>query len=183
MTGAEVWKRDTFPLYILSRDSVLTFLRNDTLYWYAPLCKTFRVLKKVCLKEGRSTTEIGSGPVPIDKVPFLSLSGNVQYDYVYQSFVDTPYFQRELRQHSVRANLHLLLKDKYPLNLTFSTRQRNSSYFVNFFDVGLQFNKADFERRTKQAWMNEVETRLWQKPALAALVDLYDVKESGTGGW
>lgn len=180
--ASTIWESDSFPLCVFSVDSIPSFLRNDTLFQYIRLCKTLRVLKATPLATGRGITDKPK-TVLLTKTPFLTVHGNVQYDFLYQSFVDTPYYQHALRQHSLRTTLHLLFRDRYPLDLTFSSRQSNSPYFINSLNLGLQFNRLDFERRAKAELLKKVEDRLWQLPEFKRLTDSLRLLNEAVTDW
>lgn len=74
-------------------------------------------------------------------VPALSIQGNIGYNFLYNSLLDTPFAEQNLRQHIVQTNLHFLIKNKYPLRVTISNRQSNSAYFEDATNVNLQFNQ------------------------------------------
>jgi hypothetical protein len=73
---------------------------------------------------------------------FLSIHGNISYNFSYRSFVDTPYSQTDLQQHQVFTTLHFTLKEKYPLTMVISSKKSNSPFFRDATDVNVQYNKA-----------------------------------------
>jgi hypothetical protein len=99
------------------------------------------------------------------------LHGNIQYDFLYRSIVDTPYYQEDLRQHSLRTNLRILFREQYPTQVNFTLRYSNSPYFTNFFDVGFLYNRFDYERQMKAILIQKVERSLYNELLLAELID------------
>jgi hypothetical protein len=101
----------------------------------------------------------------------LVVHGNIQYDFLYRSLVDTPYFQEDFRQHSVRTNVNILFRERYPMNLNFTLRYSNSPYFTNFFDVGFLYNRTDYERQAKARLLQQIDRSIFNNPYLKRLMD------------
>lgn len=78
------------------------------------------------------------------KPRLLSVHGNIQYDFTYRSFVDTPFSQRDFAQHTLQTTLDITFRDKYPVRVTLLTRQSNSPYFDDLTDINVQFNQRSF---------------------------------------
>jgi len=76
------------------------------------------------------------------KPKFITVHGNVLYNFFYRSQIDTPFAENNVMQHLVQTNLNVLLKGKYPLRVTISNRSSNSAYFKNATDVNVQFNRG-----------------------------------------
>lgn len=79
--------------------------------------------------------------IPKRKIPFLTLHGNILYNYSYRSYIDTPYAQKDVMQHLVQTSLNIVIKEKYPVKITLRNRSSNSPYFVNGTDINLEFNR------------------------------------------
>lgn len=90
-----------------------------------------------------------SAPLQKNKVKFLTVHGNVMYDFTYRSRMDTPYVQEDLKQHSERVWLDIMVREKYPIKLGFTARQSNSPLFRNFLDANFQFDKQVFQRNQR----------------------------------
>lgn len=80
--------------------------------------------------------------LPSGEDKFLKIHGNISYNYLFNSLVDTPFAEQNLSQHIIQTNFHLLLKEKYPLRVTLSNRRSNSDYFENATDVYLHFKQS-----------------------------------------
>ncbi|MBO9205230.1 MULTISPECIES: hypothetical protein [Niastella] len=120
-------------------------------------------------QEGAATTDKKLSPLqPVPHTPFLKIHGNVQYDFLYRSFIDTPFSQNDFQQHTIQTFLDITVKDKYPLKLNLSNRISNSFYFKNFMDVNLRFDRNEFLKKAKQELLNKIASRYYQKPDLAA---------------
>lgn len=114
------------------------FLRGiDTVWQYSGICKALKVSKYA--KQNNSS---GSKSV-------ITAHGNISYDFLYRSLSDTPFFQKDFRQHSVRTNFSLLFKNVYPVQVTIQHRNSNSPYFRDITDVSLQYSHKDYLRHLK----------------------------------
>jgi hypothetical protein len=98
--------------------------------------------------------------------PFLRIQGNVQYDFLYRSYVDTPFSQHGFQQHTIQTFLTVTVKDKYPLKVNLSKRISNSPFFRDFLDVNLRFDKHTFVRNAKQHLIDRISSRYLQQPDL-----------------
>jgi hypothetical protein len=123
------------------------YLLDDSLIIITGICKNYTV---VILKKDYTTVSV-INPVSAQthKTPFITLHGNIQYEYIYRSFVDTPFVQHDMSQHYVQTNLYITVKDKYPLKLSFQSRRSNSPYFANIFDANIQFSRQLFIEKYK----------------------------------
>lgn len=102
------------------------------------------------------------------KIKFLTIHGNISYDYFYRSRIDTPFQDKNLEQHTVSAWLDIVVKEQYPIKLRFTTRQSNSPYFRNFLDANFQFDKNTYLQTKKQ---------LFLKKAMSAIPEAEQLKE------
>ncbi len=53
---------------------------------------------------------------------FLTIHGDIFYDFFYRSNIDTPIAQQNFQQHTERINLNILIKEEYPLKVSFVLR-------------------------------------------------------------
>lgn len=137
------------------------YRQHDTAWIYSGICKP---LKRVVLTGYLADALADS--IGAFRPRAITVHGNVQYDFLYRSFADTPYYQQDFRQHTLQASLSVTVKDKYPLRVNFTIRQSNSPYFRNFFDMGLQFDKNRFERTIRQELADKVQRQLSRRPDL-----------------
>ncbi|GAO44099.1 hypothetical protein FPE01S_03_01380 [Flavihumibacter petaseus NBRC 106054] len=138
----------------------------DTIWSNNTICKApspihFKTGDKVVQVAQRQTTP--GKPLPI------SIHGNVQYDFLYRSFIDTPYSQKDYQQHTVRTNLTITVRDQYPIRLNTALRLSNSPWFTNFFDVGAQFDQSTYLNHAKQALLEKASRKLMALPDLDQL--------------
>lgn len=135
------------------------FLRSiDTVWQYSGICKA--------LKVSRYTKPNGS---PLSGPPTkanIAIHGNINYDFLYRSYSDTPYYQKDFRQHTVQTSIGVTVKGKYLFRVNLTTRLSNSPYFRNFFNGGLQYDRNTFLNRMKQSVENRMMTKALQKPEL-----------------
>lgn len=87
---------------------------------------------------------------PPKKPPFLSIHGNVMYDYYYQSSTDTPYIEKDIHQHTVQTNMSVTVRDQYPLRFSFSTAQSNSRILRNITGMKLGYSANDLRHSILQ---------------------------------
>lgn len=93
--------------------------------------------------------------LPPAKKPFLTVHGNVMYDFYYQSNADTPFIEKEIYQHTVQTTLDITVRDQYPLHLTFSTSQSNSSLLRDITGMNFRYSSRDLKNSILQkanAW-------------------------------
>ncbi len=68
--------------------------RNDTIVFiYRNACKAYSTSWLLLNEQAPAQTERTQQPIFIaeTKTPFLRIHGNVQYDFIYRSFIDTPF--------------------------------------------------------------------------------------------
>ncbi|MGN6340460.1 MAG: hypothetical protein ACTHML_05835 [Ginsengibacter sp.] len=93
--------------------------------------------------------------VPVVAVPrkagvsFLTVHGNINYNFLYKSLVDTPFEQNNLQRHTFQTVLNFLFKDKYPVQMYITNRSSNSPYFRNVTDVNVNFKGRELLERIK----------------------------------
>lgn len=107
-------------------------------YYYRDACKSLLELEEFIPSKQKKPLALTPGS---DVIPFLSIHGNVSYNFLYNSLLDTPFAEKDLMQHIVQTNLHFLIKNKYPLRVTISNRRSNSEYFEDVTNVSLRFNQ------------------------------------------
>jgi hypothetical protein len=100
----------------------------------------------------------------LPKVSFLTVHGNIAYDFYYRSKIDTPFAQQDLQEHTERVYLNALVEGKYPIKVGFTARQSNSPYFSNFYGVNFQFDKYTYNKNLKQDLINRLSTKLMDRP-------------------
>jgi len=140
------------PLRIISMNQRMYQL-NDSVIINSGLCK---VLKRTVLSPG---TLLQNGPSRAP-IPFLTLHGNIQYDFLYRSFVDTPLAQKDFRQHSIKTTFSLLFRNLYPVQVTLLHRNTNSPYFRDITDVSIQFSHKDYLKHIKQNLVDQATRQL-----------------------
>ncbi len=92
--------------------------------------------------------------------PLITIHGNVQYDFIYRSLVDTPFAQKDFSQHSIQTSMDLVYKRSYPFRLTMLARQSNSLYFSNIADVNFQFNRGLFYQQIRDDLRRKMDEKI-----------------------
>lgn len=122
---------------------------SDSGYYFNGICKQLP-----------PETRINDGPgkpswADLPSSPFITIRGNIQYDFIYRSLVDTPFLQKDFSQHSVQTNMEVVLAQHYPFRVNVLSRRSNSPYFSNITDVNVQFNKSMFFNQLKEKLRRE----------------------------
>lgn len=108
------------------------------------------------------------------------------YEGFYESNIDTPYIGKDIYQYTVHAALDVMVKDKYPLRVYFTTRFSNSSFLKNITDLNFQFNNQGFRNTIKQnveRWNNQQLPQMQNLNKLASQIDAKKNELSGLQGW
>lgn len=114
---------------------------------------------------------------PPQRKPFLTVHGNVMYDFYYQSHVDTPFLEKDIYQHTVQTVLDITIRDNYPLHLAFSTNQGNSSWFRDMTGINLRYSNLDFKNALLQ------RAKGWDAGKLKQLKELEALKVEMENKW
>ncbi|MET0637670.1 MAG: hypothetical protein ABWZ25_16695 [Chitinophagaceae bacterium] len=140
-------------------------IRNDTAWVYSGICKTLKTGMYIV------SDDIQQPAVRNLKKnePILRINGNIRYDFVYRSFLDTPYRQNDYQQHILQSTMSVVVKDQYPLKINVSTRHDNSPYFRNVFNAGLQYDQFAYIRSAKQKLLDRISRQQFQTPELKRL--------------
>lgn len=129
--------------YLLPKSCILTDIKRSG-------CKQIEYV----FKDTASTVAVTKGiseHLPIaqqtptkKKKNFISVHGNVTYDYFYQSHLDTPYFANDIEQQTISTYLDIRIKDEYPLRVYFTTRFGNTDYLRNITNLNFQYSPQAF---------------------------------------
>lgn len=95
-----------------------------------------------------------------EKKPFITIHGNVMYDFYYQSHIDTPYIGNDLYQHTISTYLDVRIKDDYPMRVYFTTRFGNTNYLRNITNLNFQFSPQTFQNTIRQQIKSELQQQL-----------------------
>ena len=128
---------------------------HDTTWIFSGICKTL----KTTMLTGEQRKSFIKEPAS-KKNPFFTVNGNIQYDYLYRSFADTPFYQKDFRQHTLRFTLAVYAGEKYPFRVNFLIRKSNSPYFRNFFDGGFHFDKYTYLHNIKQELLRRINKNI-----------------------
>ncbi|MDI9364931.1 MAG: hypothetical protein QM541_08265 [Flavobacterium sp.] len=87
---------------------------------------------------------------------FLNVKGYISYEYYYNQRIDTPIASSAYQQHTISGQLKFTLKNRYPFNVSFTTRQTNNPFFNNFFDLGFVFDKYAFTQLRREHYLKRI---------------------------
>ncbi|MEO6549769.1 MAG: hypothetical protein ABIN94_17340 [Ferruginibacter sp.] len=106
------------------------------------------------------------------QVKLLTVNGNVSYDYLFRSRSDTPFSQRDFQQHTEKVYLSMMIKEKFPLKLSFTLRQSNSPYFNNFADFNFQFDYQQYQKNRRLQLLNKLKESIENRPEVKKFLSL-----------
>ena len=165
---AEIRKadKDSIPFYFLSRYSPVFADQDSITLFVKDACKSFNLLEFSKKAYTRGTGLLQKTEAEPQTAPFLTVHGSVQYDFLYRSYVDTPFSQHDFQQHTVQAFLTIVVKDKYPLRVNLSNRMGNSPYFRDLFTMNTQFDRYAYLNKAKQEVIDRINRTQFDKPEL-----------------
>lgn len=152
-TAQSVFVPDSMPAIRILDLNPRLYKTRDSNWFVSGICKPLRIIPAHSNSSMKLKNTYSKQP------SLLQLRGNVQYDFLYRSLVDTPYYQANYRQHTLQANLDMLIKNTWPVRVTFLARSTNSPYFRNIADVNIQFSQAAYVRQLKDQLLKEVAER------------------------
>jgi hypothetical protein len=123
-----------------------TIKRNDSTWILSGMCKVMRT--KLFIKEA-------APPIGRSNQNSVSIHGNVQYDFLYRTLIDTPFYQSDFMQHSVRTNFSVLFRNVMPFNVTVLHRNSNSPHFRDITDISFNYRHQDYRRQLRDQILQE----------------------------
>jgi len=90
----------------------------------------------------------------------ITVHGSVYYEYFFRSKTDTPFAQSNLQQHTERISLQVAIRNQYPFQIAFNSRQSNSPYYRNFIDPTLKFDIRKYQLEVKNQIKEKIKTQL-----------------------
>jgi len=142
------------PIKILSVNPRI-YRSHDTIWVYSGICKTL----KTTIFTGERALSF-PWQITSTKPSLLTVHGNIQYDFLYRSFADTPFYQKDFQQHTVQASFTVTINDKYPLHVNLVLRKSNSPFFKDFLDGGILFDGFSYHQNLKQQLMTKVPKQI-----------------------
>lgn len=143
---------DSFPKVRVLFGNPRFFRNGDTVWRYSGICK---VLQTHILTGSQAVSRIDT-----KRPPLLTVHGNLQYDFLYRSYQDTPFYQRDFRQHSIKTTFSLMFRNMYPVRLTAMHRNSNSPYFRDITDVSVQFSQQEYLKQLRGNLLQQSLQRL-----------------------
>lgn len=164
LISAHTYGQKAYPIssFQQNRDSSIITLLKDTSVFsvlapgfisVVPSAKSKKRVFVLLEKDGNGESLIKEN-APAKPSPLLKVHGNIYYDVYYQSNIDTPYFEKDLYQHTIRTYLDVTVKDNYPLRVGFSTRFSNSGMLRNITGLNLNFNSQEFKNAVRNKVTN-----------------------------
>ena len=150
---------------------------GDTVVFFVGNCKNANLTLYAKAYNKEIPFSYATDEAPLKRVPFIKIHGNVLYNFLYRSYLDTPFVQKDFVQQTVQTNLNFLVKDKYPVQLIILHRKSNSIYFRDITDVQLQFNRYQLLNNIKTELKTKVEGMVSKYPFVKA-EQLYNQKKS-----
>lgn len=160
--GKRSFKADTVSTMGVPANSKLL---QDSILFIKGACKNLFISVKhfELIQPEKATVVADEGvkvPVVTYKPKLLTIHGNISYDFFYRSRIDTPVNLQNFQQHTERVYLDILVKEKYPLKVNFTSRQSNSPYFRDFVDVNFNFDKYTYNRNLKQQLLERLKSQV-----------------------
>jgi len=112
------------------------------------------------------------------KEDFLNIHGNVLYNFNYRSYIDTPFQQTGMVQHTVQTFMDGDIAGKYPFRAVFTYRGSNSPYFSNASDISVQYRQSDMLEKVKYDLRKDADSSL-DKGLLENPSKKYVLQQSG----
>lgn len=135
-----------------SKNETILNLR-DSLVFIKGACKNLFITS---VRFQQVVAEITKPYVKADKIPLISVRGNILYNFFYRSYIDTPFAESSVMQHLVQTNLNFLVMGKYPVKMTVSNRSSNSPYFKNATDLNIEFSRSQLLNNIKADLRNKI---------------------------
>lgn len=135
---------------------------KSIIYYYSAGCKRYISNTNIFPNDTIVTSRavINTVEPKKEKVKFLTVHGNVSYDYYSRSKDEVAVNQDNYQQHTERIYLDVLVKEKYPLKVNFASRQSNSPFFKNFYDINFQFDRYSYTKNLKQQLLTKLNKQI-----------------------
>jgi hypothetical protein len=112
------------------------------------------------------------------KEDLLTIHGNVLYNFNYRSYIDTPFQQNGMVQHTIQTFMNGDIAGKYPFRAVFTYRASNSPYFSNTSDVSVQYRQSDMVEKIKSDLRKDADSSV-DKSLFINPSDKYVLQHSG----
>ncbi len=117
--------------------------------------------------------------IPKPKEKLLTIHGNLTYFFNYRSYIDTPFAERDVMQHTLQIRLDILVKEKYPFTVYLTSRRSNSGFFSNATDISFQFRQAQMLENIKGDMRAGLDNLLANKALGLTPAQLYQREKDG----
>jgi hypothetical protein len=133
-------------------------LIGDSIFFFvlAGACKNkaFSIYKKTMVRDAHADNQQQEKPA------LLSIHGNILYNFNYRSYIDTPFQQNGLVQHTVQTYMDGTVADKYPFRAILTYRGSNSPYFSNSSSISVQYRQSDMLEKIKKDLRKDADSSL-----------------------
>jgi hypothetical protein len=136
--------------------------KNDSVSFYTVggLCRNKQYLVVEATDKNKPKIITNNSKSDHDNPPFLAIHGNVLYNFNYRSYIDTPFAQTGMMQHTVQTFVDGDVAGKYPFRSVFTYRASNSPYFSNNSDFSLQYRQSDMLEKVKDELRKDADNTL-----------------------
>lgn len=86
--------------------------------------------------------------------------GYIQYNWSYQSGLNSPYVESDLSQHLLSATASFTLVNTLPVRINYYGRETNSPYFKNYRDVKIDIDVEEYQRLRKQKLLASLKSSI-----------------------
>lgn len=117
--------------------------------------------------------------IPKPKEKLLTVHGNLTYFFNYRSYIDTPFAEKNVMQHTVQTRLDILVKEKYPFTVYLTSRRSNSGFFSNATDLSFQFHQVQMLENIKRDMRSGLDNLLANKALGLTPAQLYQREKDG----
>jgi hypothetical protein len=136
--------------------------KNDSVSFYTVggLCRNKQYLVVEATDKNKPKIISANPKKEDDTPPLLVIHGNVLYNFNYRSYIDTPFAQTGMMQHTVQTFVDGDIAGKYPVRGVFTYRASNSPYFSNKSDFSLQYRQSDMLEKIKNELRQNADNSL-----------------------
>ncbi len=174
--------------YEYNKDSIIKIITKDTTSFLCLTPGIFAIVDKKTAKfrrflfvENNVTALKDIAKANLKNESIIKIHGNIYYDVLYQSNVDTPYYDNNIYQHTIRTYLDVTLKNEYPFRVGFSTHFSNSSMLRDITGINFQFNSQEFRNTLSKKVEQWLLYQSIQDKMLNQLKELVKEKEAEIG--
>ena len=122
----------------------------------------------------------GKGPV---KSAVKDISGNISYEFLYRSQVDTPFAQQDFRRHIIRGRVNTKVINNIPVSVNWAYRTDNSPYYRNTLDLSVDYDRQRYNKDLKQQYLERYKNKLFESKGMLKLEQDYRTQMNDVTYW